>query len=470
MLNRKPSTRLDVRPIDLLHRGHDGFITFHRKDADPDGPGFQGAGYTKASELVSIFPQFVEQLERDSYFSLNGFFRPVRKTGSTRWITSCYADLDVYRVGRTVNETIKLVLDLQDNDAFPPASIIVRSGRGVWLVWILNDNHDTSSPVRAWPEVCINHRLVQQAIQRKLAPLGSDPNAIDLARITRVPGSINTKANRFDQRVQYWVQHDGAGRPYSYTLNTLADRFAADLAPPAAVKDLQQARHSVQGRGWRALHNKRAQQFAALRAIRGGFRESTRYNAALVLAHILHKRHLKDDDIRRQLEQLADECKPPLPRRELDAAMRGGRDISRLKDQTISDRLRITKDESEQLAQAIERKPGCRWNPFPPAIEFAGDIDPTIEHRPTRTEQLERRRSALQVMRDGFDTVPPLRALSDELSDRFGIQASIATIRSDLNALDIRTGREHPRALPDCPMFSSQHIGGESHGGHASMN
>jgi len=61
----------DLKPVELLHRHHDGFVSFHRK---VDGQ-FEDLFSVPARQLDGIFPQLSPLLERDSYFSINAFYR-----------------------------------------------------------------------------------------------------------------------------------------------------------------------------------------------------------------------------------------------------------------------------------------------------------------------------------------------------------------------------------------------------------
>ena len=61
-----------VDPILRIHRGKDGHVTFHQfrnKVVVNDWA-------VMVSDLESIFPQFRADLQSDSFFSLNSFYRP----------------------------------------------------------------------------------------------------------------------------------------------------------------------------------------------------------------------------------------------------------------------------------------------------------------------------------------------------------------------------------------------------------
>src|SRR5690349_13321567 len=60
----------ELPPIRAIHRHADGVITFHRKTAD----GFENLFGVRSEYLEGMFPEFQEQLECDSYFSINAFW------------------------------------------------------------------------------------------------------------------------------------------------------------------------------------------------------------------------------------------------------------------------------------------------------------------------------------------------------------------------------------------------------------
>lgn len=124
---------------------------------------------------------------RDIYFGHAQF-----ATDKSRCITNvaqvqvAWVDVDCYALGiRLDNALIERMLERAAFCGIPRPSHIVRSGRGVYLKWLL------TAPVES------DELPVWNALQCRLASLygdlGADFKALDAARVLRVVGSINSK-------------------------------------------------------------------------------------------------------------------------------------------------------------------------------------------------------------------------------------------------------------------------------------
>jgi hypothetical protein len=96
--------KITTAPILHLHRHQDGYITFATMR---DGEDFRPLISVRASEQETWFPAFREQLEKDSYVSINADWRlrkhgpdgnaygyPLHRCDSLRYINACYVDVD----------------------------------------------------------------------------------------------------------------------------------------------------------------------------------------------------------------------------------------------------------------------------------------------------------------------------------------------------------------------------------------
>jgi hypothetical protein len=194
-------TEITPAPILHLHRHRDGYIAFA---AMRDCEDFRPLVSIRASELETWFPAFREQLEKDSYVSINADWRlrkygpdgdsygyPLHRSDRLRYINACYVDIDFHKLGLDLGTVIGRIINLQESGQLPHASMVVRSGHGVWLLWLVNDIENPDSPQRAFPDKLELYSRIQAAIIERLLPLGADMAARDAARHLRIPGSLN---------------------------------------------------------------------------------------------------------------------------------------------------------------------------------------------------------------------------------------------------------------------------------------
>lgn len=457
----------DLEPVQLMHRGHDGYVAFASK-GNPAGE-FRQLYSVRARDLDGVFPQLMPQLDADSFYSINGFFRAGygnsqhspdglrlprahRNSDDVRWLTCTFADLDCHNIGLTLGQTLGLVMDAQNAGIIPPLSMLQMSGRGFWCFWFLRDRPDSAppkdwpaaGPVRAWREKVQLWCAVQRVIGERLAQLGADANARDVARVTRVAGSINTKVGL---RVRYLLQADDHMRPFLYTLDDLASWFDVSMQPMGREIREVDAKLSAYGRRgaagrWRHdLHR-----FRTLWEMRGTWRIGLRNNAALVYGRILLS--LKGADrpspgaIWDELVQLWNtfEQRPGHDQDgtpyvySLDDLQKLSQSLPTtgrpIRHQTISDLLDVTPEESALL--------GSGETAWPAAARFS--ILPASQQR-NRDEMAQQRRDALRRILTARDGVTPtLRDLAEMLRSE-GIDAAAATVSSDLEAIGVTNPR-----------------------------
>lgn len=427
----------EFAPIAAIHRHADGVITFHRKQGDD----FQNLFGIRSNDLQGMFPEFREQLERDAHFSLNAFWSPekgrkhylpaarIRKSENLRYLCASYVDLDCYKQGIDFGAVFGTIITYQDQGLIPPASIIVRSGRGMWLLWLLHDSKDPMKPQRAWPEKQVLYYQLQRAICDRLAHIGSDAAARDAVRLARVPGSIHTGTV---QRVKYWIQAGEGGRGYSYTLDQLADLFAVERRKlPAKVKKALtecEKPKTQRRKGWEALNLRRLREFELLRSMRAGFREGHRNHAALLYAWLLGRNGLSREDVATQVSIMGADCKPPLSPSQCRDAVRTGlsRKISRITEQTIADWLDITPEESGALEK------------FPAASRFVPGRQPqktVADWKAPRDGKKQMRQVLIREIIAQLGRVPPVRDMAILIAEK-GITVSSVSIWKDYREMN----------------------------------
>lgn len=126
----------------------------------------------------------------DLYIAQNEFFRPNRRVVNCSRLTSCYVDLDTYKLDTLYGQPVEALTDRllrQCDDAhIPPPSIVVYSGRGLQAKWLL----ERPVPTRALPR----WQALQTELGRRLKPIGADLRALDASRVLRLVGSVNSRS------------------------------------------------------------------------------------------------------------------------------------------------------------------------------------------------------------------------------------------------------------------------------------
>lgn len=259
---------------------------------------FTGLCTVPIAELREIFPQFVEQLEADSYFSINSFVAPrlggrggrlrpplspdidhiegiAHPEHRQEWaqhLNACYVDLDIYRVhGLDQHDALAHVLRLARNGKLPQPSLIVDSGQGLWALWLLRDNRAPNESPQAFPSLKRKYVHINRELTERLSEIGADRQAIDVSRFLRVPGSKNRK-NTTGARVGYWVPLDENQQHYTYTLDELEQFLGIESKKaPQAIEELRESDPNRVERGHRGALGvwlKALQRFETLRELR----------------------------------------------------------------------------------------------------------------------------------------------------------------------------------------------------------
>jgi len=282
---------------DLLHRGHRGCVTFHRlgeKNNENGKQRWQDLYSIKAKNVREHFARCADDLNHDSYFSIHGMSRganyfsshrpelegALRNKSNIEFLTSCWVDIDCHAKGITVGQAIGAVIDASDNGCIPSPSIFLRSGRGLWLFWMLRASMDdpsqgesTHTPPRAFANRIATWTSIEHKILSIFAHVGSDFNCRDTARVTRVLGTLNTKAI-VPTRTSIWLSCgscNGSTEVVAYTLDELAARFNVKVSQDdsqwkkSPVAKISDPRYRMQGfNGAKILAQKRLHRFTML--------------------------------------------------------------------------------------------------------------------------------------------------------------------------------------------------------------
>lgn len=391
------------------HANADGWITLSRREGDT----YKQYHY-KVDELPTVL---AEWLGSDVYFSQNTFYRPSRKIEYIRQLRALYVDVDCY----LLNFDPEWVIGSMEAGLFrtrvPEPNLIIHSGRGLGVVWLLEP-----VPAKALPL----WQAVENYLVKQLTQFGGDAKASDAARILRVAGSVNSKVSE-PVLVQY--RHD-----YRHQLRDIEREYLPELSPARTRTDgrTDARTHSKMYRV-HSLHYARLMDLVRLCEARewrmDGYREVTlflyRYWSCCYLAD--------PDEALRGVLELNEQFTNPLPRREVTTATRSAEkawearnddEANRLAQERgypgagynvsnnkLIDWLQITPDEQRQLETIIGRSIKYERN------NQRREKARRSEGKATRTEYLndaaERRTEALRLRSEGLS--------HQDIADRLGI-------------------------------------------------
>lgn len=163
-----------INYLDILHRDSKGWITKAETNF----------------EYNQWHYRYKELLEHDMgkenvFISINTFYSTFRRVEYLKELKAQFIDLDMYNTEFTKEQIIMHLEADYFNKSIPRPNLIIDSGRGLYLIWLLN-----SVPSKALPL----WKAVEEYLYSVLKGFGADRQALDPTRVLRVPGSINSKS------------------------------------------------------------------------------------------------------------------------------------------------------------------------------------------------------------------------------------------------------------------------------------
>lgn len=148
------------------------------------------------------------------YISQNTFYKNSRKIEDIKRLCALYSDIDCYKVGMS-KESVLWHLE-QDifNREIPIPSLIIDSGRGIYLIWLIRP-----VPMKAIPL----WRYTQDYFYSVLQDFGADSASRDAARILRLAGSLNSSTGSMVKILEV--------NNYIYTINEIQEDYLPKPKP-----------------------------------------------------------------------------------------------------------------------------------------------------------------------------------------------------------------------------------------------
>lgn len=218
-----------------------GTVSFGQRLRDYERPWREWS--VEVSEAAHVASDLVARGEaEDLYFSQNAF-RGWRRIAQLSTLGACYVDLDyrkrVTHAGKPAEAVAEGILSALADEGIPAPSYVVGTGRGLCAVWLTE-----LLPRAALPR--------WQAVQARLASIltsyGADKAALDAARVFRVAGSTNSRADPLDATVRMvWCQGDPA-RPLRHVFGDLADEVLPHTRAELVSLSTERAARKAAGR------------------------------------------------------------------------------------------------------------------------------------------------------------------------------------------------------------------------------
>lgn len=174
----------------ILHKEKDAFVTVATKTLE--------GSWTEANyQVKDWFNHVTTDEDKSCYSSVNTFYRKSRSNQNARHLNALFVDLDVYNENISKLDAMSGIDFLVKKEILLEPTFVVDSGRGLYAIWKIE-----SVPGR-FQNVQKLYNHVQEYLIENMKDLGADPQAKDIARVLRVPGSFNSKSNSSVEILKY---------------------------------------------------------------------------------------------------------------------------------------------------------------------------------------------------------------------------------------------------------------------------
>ena len=163
-----------------------GFFSVLWHDENEQRKRQQSYRVTDMPKVIQLLPR-----DRDTWISQAEFFLPNRRLVNLTSLALQFVDVDYYNsryADRSRDVVVFGVLNMLSDKGVPLPSLVLDSGRGLQLKWLL----DAAIPRQALPR----WNAIQKYLVASLEDFGADARAKDASRVLRLVNTVNTKADR----------------------------------------------------------------------------------------------------------------------------------------------------------------------------------------------------------------------------------------------------------------------------------
>ena len=307
-------------------------------------------GWITKAEINKTFKQWhykhLELIQQDFkgdnlYISINTFCSTYRRLEYLKELKAQFIDLDIYNTKFTKDQVLMNLDENYFSKSIPRPNFIIDSGRGLYLIWLINAVPSKALPL--W-------KAVEEYLYSVLKPLGADRQALDATRVLRVPGSTNSKSGSV---VEILEEYD-----YIYDLREIQNNYLPELKPNKNKKG--RPKKTVFIFRERSLYYSRIQDITKLCELRKydlkGKREVILFLYRYYLCYFT-------DDVKKALEDVLElnrQFIQPLSEKEAIRATRSAETVYlkkekqyKYKNETLIELLDISQEEQEHLKTII---------------------------------------------------------------------------------------------------------------------
>lgn len=203
--------------IDAVHRNDDGYITIAARHF-----GVWKQHHYQGVEAALDAIQETYSTKTDIYVSVNSFYLPIRRAETLRKLNAIYADIDFnpLNTGDAYEKIFwPMQYDLIASGALPAPSIVVDSGHGMHLYWLI-DAMPGRQGLAYWQAVSGSLVSTLKRWMKQYEDVAKIDAGVttDSQRVLRLPGTYNQKCGRMCRIV---IDHSED----IYRLDELRDKY-----------------------------------------------------------------------------------------------------------------------------------------------------------------------------------------------------------------------------------------------------
>lgn len=328
----------------LLYKENDkGYIAVFRK-------GFSGTVYTKTYRKSSLNKGLDEYFENsyttELYQSMNTFITRERTIDSLRYLNALYIDLDFYKLKMRKESVLFFLENDFYNSVIPVPSIVVDSGRGLYLIWLIEQV--PSQALTLW-------NAMQNYLYNALKEFGADRAALDAARVLRVVGSYNMKSNSDVKVVEF--------NDVRYRLRDLKDEFLPKVKPKKKTEKKPQKGKRIYIFNEYTLYKTRVEDLLKLAELRDyDFRDIHRREIFLFILRYYATLIYDEDEAEKLTFEINEKSPYPLSPGEIRSTFSRYIGKYKWKNETLIDLFEISQAEMKFMKSIISKEVKCEKN------------------------------------------------------------------------------------------------------------